>query len=187
MKSINILLLICFVLMLCSSCKVTDSQNETESISYYIPTIEETTKAYKIDNNTVNLSSISFIIPQNFEPETENGELLLKSKDSTVEISVEDATETTDDFDTYIQETTEYFRQMGLSPSAVEETYIGNYTSKRFAIDTFAATSSNVKIFCYFIKTNKCKIVVNIVSKDGEIITFEQADKLVEKFEFTES
>ena len=183
LKSIRVVFLTCLILVSFVSCKVSNSQNQAESVSYYIPQIETTTLSYEIIDDVVNISSISFHIPQSFKPEPRNGELWLKSQENTIEISFEEVTGSTNAFDEYIQETIEYFRQMGLSPSVVEETYIGNYTAKRFSIDTFDATSSNVKIFCYFIENHKCKIVVNIWSKNGEIIKSEQADKYMEMLE----
>lgn len=185
MKTIRILLSICLFLVLFTSCKATESNNETESVSYYIPTIEEKTLAYQVNDNKVCLSTISFYIPQNFEPKDENGELLLKSKESTVEISVEDVTEAVEFFEKHIQETIDSLRQLGLFPSAVEDIYLRNGIAKRLSVNTIDTTSSNVKFFCYFIEINNSKIIVNIISKDGEIITTEQADEMINKIEFT--
>lgn len=112
-------------------------------------------------------------------------ELLLESKESTVEISVEDVTEAVEFFEKHIQETIDSLRQLGLSPSAVEDIYLRNGIAKRLSVNTIDTTSSNVKFFCYFIEINNSKIIVNIISKDGEIITTEQADEMINKIEFT--
>lgn len=169
-----------------SSCKISNLNNEEEYISYYVPTVITTTLPYEVINDMVNLSTISFYIPQNFFLESKNGELLLKSIESTVEISVEDITKSTTDFDEYIQETIDSLREMGLYPSKVEEADIKNCVAKRVAVNTFDVTSSDVRIYCYFVEINNSKIVVNIISKDGEIITSEQADELVNRIEFIE-
>lgn len=184
MKTIRILLLICLFLLLFTSCKVSESNNETESVSYYIPTIEEKTLAYQINDNKVNLSTISFYIPQNFEPKDESGELLLKSKESTVEISVEDVTESAGNFDEYIKKTIDSLTPLGLPATEVEETDLGNFVAKRFSVDTVDITSTKIKIFEYFIETNTSKIVVNIISKNGEIVTPEQADEFIKTIDF---
>lgn len=186
MKLIKVLSLICSLFLLFASCKVSDSNNEEKQISYYIPTVIITTLPYEVINDVVNLSTISFHIPQNFELESESGELLLKYKGTTVELIIEDKTDLLTDFDEYIQETIDSLIQMGLSPSVVEETDIRNNIAKRFTVNTFDTTSSNVRFFCYFIEINNSKIIVNVTSKDGEIITVEQADEMINKIEFTE-
>lgn len=184
MKTIKILLLICLLSALFTSCKVSNSNNETETVSYFIPTFETTTLSYELIDDVVTISSISFHISQSFEVESKSEGVLLKSKENTLEVSFEDVTDLVTDFDKYIRETVDYFRQVGLSPSDVEETNIRNYTAQRFAINTFDLTSSDVKIFCYFIEMNECNFVVSVVSKDEEIITAEQADEFLETIDF---
>lgn len=185
MKSIKSLLLICLIFLLLTSCRVSNSNHETETTaSYFIPTIETTTMSYELIGDVVTISSISFRIPQSFEVGTKSDALLLKSKENTLEVSFEDVTDLATDFDKYIRESVYYFRQMGLYPSDVEETHIRNYTAKRFTINTFDLTSSDIKIFCYFIEMNECKFVVSVVSRDNEIITAEQADEFFETIDF---
>lgn len=86
-------------------------------------------------------------------------ELLLESKESTVEISVEDVTEAVEFFEKHIQETIDSLRQLGLSPSAVEDIYLRNGIAKRLSVNTIDTTSSNVKFFVTSLKLTTVRLL----------------------------
>ena len=87
-------------------------------------------------------------------------------------------------FDDYIKDTIASMKQMGLLPEAVETTKIGNFYAKRFIVDTFDITNSNIRMFCYFIDMNDSKIIINVISKNSEIVDAVDADELVSSIKF---
>lgn len=185
MRLVKIIVIICALLFLFVSCKLSTPNNEKEQISYHIPTIESTTSAFQImDDNKVKLSTLSFFIPEDFKIKPSNGELVVEAKNSTVQFTIEEKTNDIDNFDNYIQETIVSLEQMGLSPETVESTKIKGHSAKRFIVDSFDITSSNIRIFCYFIDINDSKIVINVISKDMEINDATDADKFVSSIEF---
>lgn len=184
MRLVKIIVLIYALLFSFVSCKLSDSSNEKEQVSYQIPIVESTTSSFQITNDKVKLSTSSFFIPQNFELESSNGELIFNAKDSSVQFTVEDKTKEISNFDDYIQDTITSLKQMGLLPEAVETTKIGNFYAKRFIVDTFDITNSNIRMFCYFIDMNDSKIIINVISKNSEIVDAVDADELVSSIKF---
>ncbi len=185
MRLVKIIVLICTLLFLFASCKNFASNHEKEQISYNIPTIEATTASFQImDDNKVKLSTLNFFIPQDFEVNPSISELVLEAKDSTIQFTVEDKTNDVSNFDDYIQDTIVSLKQMGLSPETVESTKIGDFYAKRFIVDTFDITSSNIRMFCYFVDMNDSKVIINVISKNKEMINTADADKFVSSIKF---
>lgn len=185
MKRIQALVLIGVMLLSFTSCKLSSLTNEREDISYYIPTVEKTTASfYMIGENEVQLSNISFYIPENFEVKSKNGELTLEDEKRKLQFTVEDKTDDITDLDKYIQETIISLKQMGLSAGEIEPTTIGSYTAKRFTVDTFDITSSSIRMFCYFINIGDSKIILNVISRGNELRETLEADEFVSEIQF---
>lgn len=83
-----------------------------------------------------------------------------------------------------ILKTIDSLTPLGLPATEVEETDLGNFVAKRFSVDTVDITSTKIRIFEYFIETATNKIVINVISKNGEIVTPEQADEIVKTISF---
>lgn len=185
MKLIKIITLICVVVVLSTSCKISNTSNEREPISYNIPIAETTTLSYQIaDDNQINLSTISFKIPPGFNAANEDGELILENENGSIQINIQDKTNEIENFDDFIQEKISFLKQVGLTPSETESVALGKYNAKRFISETISITGYDTRYFCYFIGINNSKVAVDIVSMDGEISDTLQADELIKNINF---
>ena len=186
MKYTKIFVVISILLFMLASCKVSDtSKKENEQVSYYIPIVEETTASFQmIGENEVQLSNVSFQIPEDFEVKSNDGELLLENEKRSLQITVEDKTEDITNWDNYIQETISSLELMGLSTDKVETTTLGSYSAKRFIVDTFDITSSSIRIFCYFVDMDDSKVVINVISRGDELKEVTEADNFISAIEF---
>lgn len=185
MKLIKIITLICVVVVLSTSCKISNTSNEREPVSYNIPIAESATSSYQIaDDNQINLSTISFKIPLGFNVANEDGELILENENGSIQINIQDKTNEIEDFDDFIQEKISFLKQVGLTPSETESITLGKHNAKRFISETINITGYDTRYFCYFIEINGSKIVIDIVSKDEALLDDSQADELVANIKF---
>lgn len=185
MRTVKLVVIICSLLFLFSSCKISDSKYEQNKIAYNIPEIETTTMAFQIiENNKIQLSTLSFCFPQNYEILSSNGEVVLQNKSHPIQLTVEDKTNEIEFYDDYIQETIASLKNLGLSPQTIESVKIGDYSGKRFIVDTFDIENSEIRMFCYFLEVKDSKVLVNVISIGREIVESLDADMIVSSIKF---
>lgn len=185
MRLIKLISLVCVLMTILVSCKISNSNEKKESVSYSIPTIETTALSHQIlDNNKVRLATISFYIPTDFKLKNKSSDLLFENDNGLIQFNIEDKTKNISDIDNYIQKTVFSLKQKGLNPGEVESIIIGEYEAKRFIFSAFDITNSDITYFCYFLEIGNSKVVVNLISKNKAVVDTAQADELVTGIKF---
>lgn len=176
MKFIRIVLIILLVILILGSC----SKNEKRKDEIYYgyeheseSTAEES--SYRIEGQDILSDSFEMHIPDEYKVTKSGSSFIIENKDSRFDVNVEEHKYQGDDFEQYLAETIDKYREMGAEVSEPERVTIGDYDMQRVKI-TFP-----MQAYGYYVDQGDKGLLVSIVLNNTKV-TADDVDKLVEEF-----
>ena len=176
MKIIKMLLIILVLTLMLSSCG--KSGNEKDDIFYgYEQESESTTEKspYILEGQDVSSDSFEMHIPDEYTVTKNGNSFIIENNNNRFDVNVEEHKYQDDDFEQYLSETIEKYREMGAEVSEPEEVTIGDYDMQRVKI------AFPMQAYGYYVDRGDSGILVSIVINNAKV-TADDVDKLVEEF-----
>ncbi len=121
-----------------------------------------------------------FEIPEDFEIKSSGIDPLLENKQGTIQQNITDKTQFVTDFDDYVDDTFDAYKNVGETSEEIETVEINGYEFKRFSINMQDDEGTPITAYCYFVKTENGKtLLITLTSKDGGLNSVSDADNYV--------
>ena len=181
MKNTKILLVFLLVLILSSCGKFNNEKNdifygyeqESENITEQAP--------YTIDGQKVSSDSFEMHIPEDYSLTDNGSSLWIENENNSFDISIEEHKYSNENFEQFISESVEEYRQMGAEVSEPEAVTIGNYDMQQVIITFFP-----MQAYGYYVDQGDKGLLVSIVLNDAKVST-EDVNKLLEDIKLVEN
>lgn len=131
-------------------------------------------------NNEIITPNYELEIPKDFEIKSNGIEPLLENKQGTIQQNILDKTQFVTDFDEYVDDTFDAYKNVGEITEEIETVEINGNEFKRFSLNMQDDEGTPLVVYCYFVKTAKEKtILITLTSKDGGLNSVSDADSYV--------
>ncbi len=182
----NFILLIFAVLILLLFCSCAENGDEIISEVDTSTTYRKYDPQYNmLDDDTIQVSSFSFDIPEEFSllPNTEKP--VVESADGYLEIMVDDKTETEPDYEKHIEETLAMYKSIAMNPSEIEDVSVGDFSAKRFYMTMADDEYKTINTICYFVEKQDLKADVLVMVRGENQKELSEVDTLVANIDFS--
>ena len=177
MKFIRIVLIILLVILILGSC----SKNEKRKDEIYYgyeheseSTAEES--SYRIEGQDILSDSFEMHIPDEYTVTKNGSSFIIENKDTRFDVNVEEHKYQDDNFEQYLTESIDKYREMGAEVSGPEAVTIGNYDMQRVKI------SFPMQAYGYYVDQGEKGVLISIVLNNSKVSS-EDVDKLIEEIE----
>ncbi|MBR3619985.1 MAG: hypothetical protein IKN56_00640 [Clostridia bacterium] len=177
MKFIRIVLIILLVILILGSC----SKNEKRKDEIYYgyeheseSTAEES--SYRIEGQDILSDSFEMHIPDEYTVTKNGSSFIIENKDTRFDVNVEEHKYQDDNFEQYLTESIDKYREMGAEVSGPEAVTIGNYDMQRVKI------SFPMQAYGYYVDQREKGVLISIVLNNSKVSS-EDVDKLIEEIE----
>ncbi len=175
MKNTKILLVFLLVLILSSCGKFNNEKNdifygyeqESENITEQAP--------YTIDGQKVSSDSFEMHIPEDYSLTDNGSSLRIENENNSFDISIEEHKYLNENFEQFISESVEEYRQMGAEVSEPEAVTIGNYDMQQVIISFFP-----MQAYGYFVDQGDKAFLISLVSNEKEM-SQDETDAFIEQ------
>ncbi|MBQ7674592.1 MAG: hypothetical protein IJT36_08845 [Alphaproteobacteria bacterium] len=175
MKNTKILLVFLLVLILSSCGKFNNEKNdifygyeqESENITEQAP--------YTIDGQKVSSDSFEMHIPEDYSLTDNGSSLRIENENNSFDISIEEHKYSNENFEQFISESVEEYRQMGAEVSEPEAVTIGNYDMQQVIITFFP-----MQAYGYFVDQGDKAFLISLVSNEKEM-SQDETDAFIEQ------
>lgn len=176
MKFIKIVLIILLVILILGSC----SKNEKRKDEIYYgyeheseSTAEES--SYRIEGQDILSDSFEMHIPDEYTVTKNGSSFIIENKDNRFDVNVEEHKYQGDDFEQYLAETIDKYREMGAEVSEPERVTIGDYDMQRVKISFMP-----MQAYGYFIDKGDKASLILIVSNENQTMQ-DETDAILEQ------
>ena len=175
MKKTKILLVFLLVLILSSCGKL---NNEKDDIFYgYEQESENITEQapYTIDDQKVSSDSFEMHIPEEYSLTDNDGSMRIDNENISFDISIEKHKYSNENFEQFLYESIEEYRQMGAEVSEPEAVTIGNYNMQRIKVSFIP-----MQAYGYFVDQGDKAFLISLVSNEKEM-SQDETDAFLER------
>lgn len=130
---------------------------------------------YTIDGQNVSSDSFEIRIPEEYSLTDNGSSLRIENENNSFDISIEEHNYSNEDFEQFISDSVEEYRQMGAEVSEPEQVTIGDYDMQR-VITTFFP----MQAYGYFVDRGDMAVLIMIVSNEKEMMQ-EEADTVLKQ------
>lgn len=182
MKHIKIVSIIILVILVFGSCS--KNNKEKDEIFYgYEHESESITEepSYKIEGQDILSDSFEMHIPEEYSLTDNGSSFRIENENKSFDISIEEHKYSNENFEQFISESVEEYRQMGAEVSEPEAVTIGNYDMQQVIITFFP-----MQAYGYYVDQGDKGLLVSIVLNDAKVST-EDVNKLLEDIKLVEN
>ena len=176
MKFIRIVLIILLVILILGSCSKNEKRKDEIYYGYEHEskfTAEES--SYRIEGQDILSDSFEMHIPDEYTVTKNGNSFIIENNNNRFDVNVEEHKYQDDNFEQYLTESIDKYREMGAEVSGPEEVTIGDYDMKRVKI------SFPMQAYGYYVDRGDSGILVSIVINNAKV-TADDVDKLVKEF-----
>lgn len=152
---------------------------ETDADGNSVTKVLEDDYLVVIDDEVI-APAYEFEIPEDFEIKSSGIDPLLENKQGTIQQNITDKTQFVTDFDDYVDDTFDAYKNVGETSEEIETVEINGHEFKRFSISMQDDEGTPIVSYCYFVKTDNGRtLLITLTSKDGGLNSVSDADNYV--------
>lgn len=187
MNKFKILIVVILVVFSFSSCKSVNNVVEQEKTTNTDSGIfaEQVTPNYQvIGENKIALSSFNFELPDDLSLLSNTVNPIAENDDGTLQLMIEDKTESVADYEEYINSTYSKYKAIGMEMSEIEFISSNGLPVTRFSLNTTDEENKNVSMIFYFIEQDDWKIDAVVMLKGEKISDYSDIDNYIANIKF---
>lgn len=188
MNKFKILIVVILVVFSLSSCKSVGNkvveQEKTTNTDSDILAGQVTPNYQVIGENKIALSSFNFELPNDLSLLSNTVNPVAENSDGTLQLMIEDKTESVADYEEYINSTYSKYKAIGMEMSEIEFISPNGLLVTRFSLNTTDEENKNVSMLFYFIEQDDWKIDAVVMLKGEKISDYSDVDNYIANIKF---